>query len=214
MLPWLPANDACSRNTFQWTAGLTRVAASSPTYCEQNNQQNEAQSLTFTTRPMQGALTLSGPMDLHLYVSTMSSDTSLSAVLTDVAPDGTSTVITGGSLVGSLRAVSTQRCGSRTEFCSVYAGNQIIVPWHPYTYASLQSMEPNVVYDLQLEIFPTTAQIERGHRLRISVMSGDTPHRLDTASTLTGQASGGGADWIWFGPGYPSRLYLGRAPLS
>jgi predicted acyl esterase len=75
-------------------------------------------------------------------------------------------------------------------------------------------MEPNVVYDLQLEIFPTTATLRKGHRLRISVMSGDAPHRLDTASTLTGEASGGGADWLWFGPAYPARLYVGSAPTA
>jgi uncharacterized protein len=210
-LPWLPANGVCSRNTYQWTAGLTGVASSSPTACETTNNQNEVQSLTFTTPAMKKPLTLSGPMNLHLYVSTMSSDTSLSAVVTDVAPDGTSDVITGGSLVASLRKVTTKKCGVRTEYCSIYAGGQIIEPWHPYTYSSLQPMKPNAVEDLQLEIFPATAEIRKGHRLRVVVMSGDTPHRADTASTLTGQASGGGLDWLWFGPGYPSRLYLGTA---
>ena len=214
MLPWLPANDACSRNTFQWTAGLTGAAFSTPTQCETTNNQNEAQSLTFTTPAMTKPMTLSGPMNLHLYVSTVAADTSLSVVVTDVAPDGTSNVITGGSLVASLRKVTTTKCGSRTEYCSVYADGQIIEPWHPYTYDSLQPMEPNQVQDMQLEIFPTTAQVGKGHRLRVVVMSGDAPHRLDTASTLTGEASGGGMDDIWFGPGYPSRLYVGTAPLS
>jgi uncharacterized protein len=214
MLPWLPANDACSRNTFQWTAGLAGEASNSPTTCETTNGQNELQSLTFTTPAMKNNFTISGPMNLHLYVSSMAADTSLSAVVTDVAPDGTSDVITGGSLVGSLRDVTSKACGARTEYCSVYSGGQIIEPWHPYTYDSLKAMEPNVVYDMQLEIFPTTAQIRKGHRLRVVVMSGDSPHRLDTASTLTGEASGGGADWLWFGPAYPARLYLGHAPLG
>ena len=160
---------------------------------------------------MKKPLTLSGPMNLHLYVSTMGSDTSLSAVVTDVAPDGTSDVITGGSLVASLRKVTRRKCGTRTEYCSVYAGGQIIEPWHPYTYDSLAPMEPNSVEQLQLEIFPTTARIQKGHRLRVVVMSGDTPHRADTASTVTGKATGGGLDWLWFGPGYPSRLFLGAA---
>ena len=214
ILPWLPANNSCSRNTFQWTAGLTGEATSSPTYCETHDNQNETQALTFTTQPMNRNFTISGPMNLHLYVSSMASDSSLAAVVTDVAPGGNSTVITGGSLVASLRAVSSTRCGTRTEYCSVYAGNQIIEPWHPYSYSSLQPMQPNIVYDLQLEIFPTSAEVLAGHRLRIVVMSGDSPHRLDTASTLTGEASGGGADWLWFGPAYPSRLYFGHAPLS
>lgn len=214
ILPWLPANDACSRNTFQWTAGLTGAASSSPTRCETQNNQNEVQSLTFSTPAMTKDFTVSGPMNLHLFVSSFAADTSLGAVVTDVAPDGTSDVITGGSLVASLREVTTKPCGSQLEHCSVYSGGQITEPWHPYTYASAKPMEPNVVYDLQLEIFPTTATLRKGHRLRISVMSGDAPHRLDTASTLTGEASGGGADWLWFGPAYPARLYVGSAPTA
>lgn len=213
-LPWLPANDACSRNSFQWTAGLTGAASSEPTTCETTDNQNESQALTFTTPAMKKNRTISGPMNLHLFTSSMAADSSLTAVVTDVAPDGTSTAITGGSLIASQREVTKKRCGSRTEFCSVYADGQITVPWHPYRYDTAQPMEPNEVYDLQLEIFPTTAQVQKGHRLRVVVMSGDTPHRLDTLSTLTGEASGGGMVDVWFGPAYPSRLYLGSAPLE
>jgi predicted acyl esterase len=163
---------------------------------------------------MAKATTLSGPMNLHLYTASKASDTSLTAVVTDVAPDGTSNVITGGSLVASQREVTTTPCGRRVEFCSQYSGGQITVPWHPFTYASSKPLQPNQIYDLQLEIFPTTAQLLPGHRLRVVVMSGDTPHRLDTASTLTGTATGGGLDTVYFGPGYPSRLYLGTAPAA
>ncbi|MHB8341291.1 MAG: CocE/NonD family hydrolase C-terminal non-catalytic domain-containing protein, partial [Mycobacteriales bacterium] len=84
----------------------------------------------------------------------------------------------------------------------------------PYTYSSLAPLEPNVIYDLQIEIFPTTAMIAAGHRLRITLMSGDAPHRLDTASTLTGEASGGGLDTLYLGPVYRSRLFVGAAPLG
>ncbi|MCW2571854.1 MAG: hypothetical protein JWO88_1912 [Frankiales bacterium] len=214
MLPWMPANDTCSRQSFQWSAGLNQTADPTSTYCENNNNQNETQAVTFTTKPMAKATTLSGPMNLHLYTASKAADTSLTAVVTDVAPDGTSNVITGGSLVASQREVTATPCGRRVEFCSQYAGGQIAVPWHPFTYASSKPLQPNVIYDLQLEIFPTTAQLLPGHRLRVVVMSGDTPHRLDTASTLTGTATGGGLDTLYFGPGYPSRLYLGTAPAA
>jgi putative CocE/NonD family hydrolase len=214
LLPWLPANDACSRQTFQWSAGLNQAASASPTYCESNNNQNETQALTFTTKAMPKAYTLSGPMNLHLFTSSRASDTSLTAVVTDVAPDGTSDIITGGSLVASQRKVTTTRCGRRVEFCSVYKDGQIVQPWHPFTYDASTPLHPNEIYDLQLEIFPTTAQVLPGHRLRVVVMSGDSPHRLDTASTMTGEANGAGLDTLYFGPGYPSRLYVGTAPAS
>ncbi|MHB8451838.1 MAG: CocE/NonD family hydrolase, partial [Mycobacteriales bacterium] len=59
-LPWLPANDACSRQTFQWTAGLSQDAYGSPTYCETHDNQNQIQGLTFTTPAMKRPYTLSG----------------------------------------------------------------------------------------------------------------------------------------------------------
>lgn len=208
-LPWLPANGACSRNTVQWSGGLSQAAYKDPTVCEERNGQNEAQALTFTTAPVKRGTMLSGPMNLHLFTSSSSPNTSLSVVVSDVAPDGTSTSVTGGSLVGSLRAVDTRPCGRRVESCSVYDDGGITVPWHPYTRASERPMQPGQVYDLQIEIFPTTAYLAPGHRLRVTVMSGDAPHRLDTASTTVGMASGGGLNTFWFGPRYPSRLRVG-----
>jgi len=212
LLPWLPANNTCSRNSFQWSAGLSQTAYTQPTPCETTNAQNEAQALTFTTAPYKKATTLSGPINLHLYVSTPGTNTSLSTVVSDVAPDGTSNPITGGSLVASLRKVTTTKCGSRVEHCSVYGGGDIAAPWHPYTRDSEQPLQPNVVSELQIEVFPTTAYLAPGHRLRLTVMSGDAPHRLDTASTTVGTAGGAGLTRIWVGPGFPSRLYVGVAP--
>ncbi|MDX6197198.1 MAG: uncharacterized protein QOJ79_349 [Actinomycetota bacterium] len=212
LLPWLPANDVCSRQSFQWSAGLNQTADPTPTYCENTNNQNEEQALTFTTAPVKKAVTLSGPMNLHLYTASKASDTSLTAVVTDVSPEGTADSITGGSLVASQREVTATPCGVRVEFCSQYAGGQITVPWHPFTYASSKPLQPNQIYDLQIEIFPTTTQLLPGHRLRVVVMSGDSPHRLDTASTLTGEANGGGLDTIYFGGQTASRLYVGFAP--
>ncbi|MHB8513678.1 MAG: CocE/NonD family hydrolase [Actinomycetota bacterium] len=209
-LPWLPVNGVCSRSTQQWSAGLSALATSSPTPCETDNRQNELQGLTFTSSPMGSPTVLSGPMNLHLFVSTSATDTSLAATVSDVAPDGTSNSITAGSLVASLRQVVQTPCDLQIDYCSLYANGEIVEPWHPYTKASQQLLEPNVIYELQLEIYPTTAEIASGHRLRVSVFSGDAPHRFDTLSTLTAEA--GGITNVFTGPAYDSRLYAGVAP--
>jgi putative CocE/NonD family hydrolase len=208
-LPWFPANGACSRSTSQWLAGLDELAAAD-NGCDTNNQQNEAQALTFTTPAMKRPYVLSGPMNARLFVSSTRPDTSLAVTVEDVAPDGTSTEITSGSLVASLRAVTRAPCGAVVDGCSVYAGGHIVEPWHPYTYASQKPMPSEAVQELQVEIFPTTAEIAPGHRLRLTLESGDAPHRLDTASTLSDSA--GALDTLYAGPKYPSSLYLGAVP--
>ena len=75
-------------------------------------------------------------------------------------------------------------------------------------------MTPGVPTQLQIEIFPTTAVIEPGHALRLTVATGDFPHETPTLSTLVGSA---GIDTLYFGPDHPSSIYVGTvspAPAS
>jgi predicted acyl esterase len=54
----------------------------------------------------------------------------------------------------------------------------MIQPWHPFTRASATPLAPGQPTLLQVEIFPTNAEIEAGHRLRVSIGPSDFPHLL------------------------------------
>jgi len=59
---------------------------------------------------------------------------------------------------------------------------------------------------LEIEIFPTSAVIEPGHSLRLTIATGDFPHETSTLSTETSSL---GVDTLYLGAGYPSSIYLG-----
>src|SRR5262249_45370796 len=109
--------------------------------------------------------------------------------------------------VASLNAVTPTACRSVVADCSVYAGGRLSEPWHPYTRASQVPLAPGAPVQLQIEIFPTTAVIEPGHALRLTVATGDFPHETPTLSTEIGSA---GIDTLYLGPDHPSSIYLGN----
>jgi putative CocE/NonD family hydrolase len=209
-LPWVPVDGTCSRSTTQWTAGLV-----SGELCENDNQVSEALGATFTTPPFTAPYAISGPIAATVWISSTAVDTQVIATISDVDPSGASSQITAGTLVASLRAMTTTSCAAIVADCSVYAKGRVIEPWHPYTPASQVALTPEVPTQLQIEIFPTSAVIEPGHSLRLTITTGDFPHELPTASTVV--SSAGGIDTLYIGPQYPSSIYLGTvspAPVS
>lgn len=201
------ATGACSRSTFQWTEGLV---GSSPA-CMNDSTVTEAQGLTFTTAPFTKPYTLSGPIEADVYMSSTAADSSVIATVSDVSdsgPGGSTSAddVTGGTLVASLRAVTSKPCGTRVLNCSVYLDGQSIEPWHPYTQASQVPLRPGKLYGLRIEIFPTTQTFEPGHQMRMTITTSDYPHELQTASTT---ASSVGVDSFYFGGRTPSSIYVG-----
>jgi len=201
-LPWIPLDGTCSRSTTQWTAGLVSGIAT----CENDSRPSELLATTFTTPPFTAPYAISGPIDATIWISSTAADTQVIATLSDVAPDGASSQITAGTLVASLRALTVTACGAVVADCSLYANGQLIEPWHPYTHASQSALTPGVPTRLEIEIFPTSAVIEPGHSLRLTIATGDFPHETSTLSTETSSL---GVDTLYLGAGYPSSIYLG-----
>jgi uncharacterized protein len=173
-----PFSGICSQSTSQWTAGLTEQLP-----CTTDDRLNEAGEITYTTPPMTSDLRIDGPLNARLWLTTTASDAVASVKVTDVAPDGTSTELSGGWLAASFRAVDEGR--------SRYVGGELLQPWHPFTRASVLPVKAGEPMKLDVEVFPTNAVIAKGHSLRISVGPGDFPHALpplpQAASSLAGQ---------------------------
>jgi len=209
-LPTVTAAGTCSRSSWQWTAGIPTELGEPAPVCENNTTEPPGQALTFTSAPFASRYTMSGPVEADLYMSSTAADSTVEATLSDVSSSGLSD-ITAGTLVASLRQVTTAPCQKVVLGCSVYLADQSgtkqsIEPWHPYTPASQASLEPGVIYELQIEIFPTSATIEPGHSLQVRITTSDVPHEMQTLSTT---AKGIGLDTFYFGGSSPSSVYLG-----
>jgi putative CocE/NonD family hydrolase len=172
----LPSQGLCSRSATQWTAG----AAWSGTPCESDARFDDLQATSYDL-PVTKPMTLYGPVNAHLWVSSTRADGMLALRLEDVAPDGTANALTGGWQVLSLRALDSRR--------SLRLDGEVVVPWHPFTKASQTDMPSGTAVPVDVEVFPTGATLAAGHVLRLSVEAFDTPH---LAAPAPQYANGGG----------------------
>jgi putative CocE/NonD family hydrolase len=171
----IPVSGLCSRSMSQWTAGLPRMVwADNP--CLADNRLTDATGVVFETAPLEKGVSFQGPLNARLYTSSTTGDGMLAVAVSDVAPDGTVTRLTGGWQVLSHRALDRGR--------SRYLDGKLIQPYHPFTKAAQKRLAPGQVAPVDVEVFPTGARIEPGHRLRISVQAFDVPHLLMTAPNL------------------------------
>jgi len=200
-MPGNNVNGVCTRSAVQWTA--TVIPAGTP--CETDNRSYEATALTYTTPPLASPLHLSGPLSLTLHGSTTARDSTWIATVSDVSPSGQSNQITAGWLIQSRRALDA----SRTTFAP---NGDAVVPFHPFTRASVLPVHPGETDSMAIEIFNTDAVLDPGHRLRVTISSGDVPQVI--APTLSALASVGGISTVYHGGGSQSYLTAGLAPLG
>ena len=173
----IPAAGLCTRSSNQWTAGLPNMVI--PTLpCFTDNSLNDNLGAVFSTPALTKPITLQGPIDAHLYASSLGGDGMLSVAIEDEAPDGKVSRLSGGWQVISDRALDTSK--------SRYLNGTLIQPFHPFTKAAQKKLAAGEVAPIDVEIFPTRAKILAGHKLRIAVQAFDVPHLLPTLPDLLG----------------------------
>jgi uncharacterized protein len=189
----VPVQGLCTRSASQWTAGLAAVPG-----CETDNRLNDQLGTSYETAPLEKSLHLMGPVNAKLFVSTTAKDGMLSVAVADVAPDGSVDRLTGGWQVLSHRALDRTRTLRRD--------GEVLQPFHPFTRAAQLTVEPGQVMGVDVEVFPTGAVLEKGHRLRITVQAFDTPHLTATVPQTVDSA--GGVITIHHSAEQPSRIVL------
>ena len=173
----VPVSGLCTRSSNQWTAGLPNAVVSDLP-CFHDNRYNDMSGAVFETEPLAEPLRMQGPINARLFTSTTGGDGMLSVSVSDVAPDGTVTRLTGGWQVLSHRELDRSR--------SRYLDGRLIQPYHPFTEAAQQPLPSGEVAPIDVEVFPTAARIARGHRLRIAIHAFDVPHLLPSVTDLPG----------------------------
>ena len=156
--------DYVSDPAAGWSLAFNQygTVAASP-YVPLDQRLEGPHGLTFRTRELERPLTLTGPIALKLRAASTATDTDWHAKLSDVAPDGSESIITEGSLRASHRALDRERS----------------TPLRPYhTHTDPQPIEPGRFYDYEVEIWQTAYELERGHRLQLRLTSTDLPTHL------------------------------------
>jgi putative CocE/NonD family hydrolase len=173
----VPVSGLCTRSANQWTAGIVNALAKDNP-CFTDNAANDLSGVVFQTPAVTTPITMQGPLNARLFTSSFSGDGMLSVSVSDVAPDGTVSRLTGGWQVLSHRALDP----SRTR----YVDGKILQPFHPFTKAAQSKLDAGEIAPIDVEIFPTAAKIKPGHKLRLAVQAFDIPHLLPTLPDLLG----------------------------
>jgi putative CocE/NonD family hydrolase len=192
----IPVSGLCTRSANQWTAGIENLLLPGNP-CLTDNTLNDLTGVVFQTAPVTKPVSIQGPINAHLYVSSSSGDGMIAACLEDVAPNGTVSRLTGGWQVISLRQLDKKK--------SRYLDGKLIQPWHRFTKASQHNLPAGAIQPVDVEIFPTGARIKKGHRLRIALQEYDVPHLSPVLPEAGGALS---VITIHNGSKYPSSISL------
>ncbi len=193
-LPLLPVSSPCSRLTAQWTAGLAALGN-----CETDAASFESTGVTFTTPALERDTEVTGLITVDIWATlTAAADATFVAVLSDVAPDGTSTQLTAGFLLASQRANDRARS-------TLAPDGTVVRPWHPFTRESQRAVPAGEPQEYLIEVYPTSNVFRAGHRIRLTIQSANTPSTLtpvpDSLNSL-------GSAAILHGGGHASRVVL------
>jgi len=113
--------------------------------------------LVYSTPVLEGAVEVTGSIELRLFVSSSAPDTDFTGKLVDVYPDGRAMILTEGILRARYR-------------------NSLTKP---------EIMEPDTIYELRINLWATANVFLPGHRIRLEVSSSNFP-RFDRNSNTGG----------------------------
>jgi len=138
-------------------------------YIPTDQRLETGQGITWRSEVLSEPMTLMGPSALHLVAASTTTDTDWIVKLSDVAPDGSESVITNGYLRASHRELDTAR-------------SRPLVPYHTHVNPTPINTGENYAYDI--EIWPTAYEIKAGHQLQLRLTSYDLPTHAPASISL------------------------------
>ncbi len=123
--------------------------------------------LSFSTKPFEQDMEFTGPIALRLFVSSTTSDMDIFAVVRVFDPQGKECVFVGAHekvpvALGWLRASHRKLDAAKTQ------------PSRPYhRHDEVQKLTPDQVYEVDVEILPTSMVYPKGYRLVLTLQAQD-----------------------------------------
>jgi uncharacterized protein len=136
--------------------------------------------LTFLSPPLEGEVELTGPSAAKLFVSSSTVDADLFLVLRVFDPGGEEVVFQGAIDPHTPVAQGWLRASHRKLDPSLSQ------PYRPYhAHGEPQPLEPGEVYELDVEIWPTSLVVPAGYRIALSVRGRDYEYPKAGGDRLT-----------------------------
>ncbi|MBH5328943.1 CocE/NonD family hydrolase [Eikenella sp. S3360] len=171
--------------------------------------------LRFETAPAAQGMTLSGPISMQVYAQSSNTNLVLLAHLYDVAPDGQTTEITKGAMLGSL-----SRLDNRATWKD--AGGKIIWAWPKLDRDIYLTPRRTQRFDMALE--PIQYGLQLNHKLRLELTTQSPSNICDNGKPIGFSAEPcgltapqqktvpGGQYTLLFGGNTPTSIHLPQLP--
>lgn len=141
------------RDTYVYKASIGAMSGLLGSMPSRDQRQDEAFSLNYTTQPLQDDLEVTGNPSANLFISSTAEIAYFHVRISDVAPDGTSTLVTQGGLNATHRKS------------------------HRYP----TPLKPGETYELKIALQSTSYVFPAGHSIRVSISSADFQNAWPTS---------------------------------
>jgi putative CocE/NonD family hydrolase len=152
--------------------------------------------LVFQSAPLERAMEVTGRLIVKLWVSSDARDTDFTAKLVDVYPPS----------------------DDFPAGIDLNVGDSIVRARYRNSLQKAELMTPGQVYELTIELYPTSLVFQRGHRIRVDVSSSNFP-RFDV-NPNTGEPLNRNRRWaaatntVYHDPQHPSHIELPMIPAG
>jgi hypothetical protein len=123
-----------------------------------------AGGLTYATGPLPADVQVTGHPVLDLWIASDLPDTDVTAVIEDVAPDGSAKTY---NMLGMLRA--SRRALAKPPF------DAMGLPWHSHLEADARPLPKDRPAEVKMDLLPMSYIFKAGHRIQLRVLFAKTP---------------------------------------
>ncbi len=217
----------------QWTKfhldpGTMSLGAEAPAKPTTQAFQAMDEGLTFRSKPMQTETEITGPLAAKLWVSSSTSDADLFLVFRVFDSAGKEVLFQGALDPAAPVGQGWLRVSHRK------LDKKLSTPYRPYhTHDETLPVQPGEIYDLDIEIWPTSIVIPTGYTVALSVLGRDYENGLPAGrlSNMKNPMKGcgpfvhddeddrpaaifGGATTLHFGPTMPAHILVPIVPAK
>ncbi|MGH8957843.1 MAG: CocE/NonD family hydrolase [Acidimicrobiia bacterium] len=160
--------------TVYLDAGAMALSHQAPAASEVLRYDATGNGVTFLLDPFDGETELTGPIALKLFVSSESTDADIFAVVRIFDPQGDEVTFQGAIDPHTPVAQGWLRASHR------HLDQELSFPYRPYhTHDRIEALTPGEVYELDVEIWPTSIVAPAGYRLGLSIRGNDYQYEGD-----------------------------------
>jgi uncharacterized protein len=124
--------------------------------------------LTFLTPPLKEEMEITGPIAAKLFVASSTKDADIFLTIRVLDPDGKDVTFVGASDPKNVIATGWLRASHRK------LDRKLSLPYRPWhVHDEKQMLTPGEIYELDVEVWPTSVIVPKGYRVGVAVMGKD-----------------------------------------